>query len=460
MKTTIKGIDQEFNSIADLITELKKKTVDIPEWSQLEKEYDPKKHPVFTDPEYKDQVTRNGIKKVTRIGIGLQKLATKRMTQLMFSIPVKRVYKTHKENKKEQEAARLIERIYTKNRIDAVNIERSKLLFSACEFVTLWYAESNENTIYGVNSKIKIRNRTYSPKQGDQLYPYFDENDDLKALSFAFTRKEDGQQVKYFETFTAEQHLKFKEDNGGWAEIINEDNALKKIPAIYLHRETPIWEDTSNDVYEIEWTLSRNGNYIRKNSKPLFIIFSDEKIDTGKENDNDDRSVFRYPEKAKADYVTWQQATDSMKMQIENLYRAFFTELQIPDMSFDQMKSTPMSGEARKMMFIDAQLKVLEESGRWIEALDRELNIIREFAKTILPSHQKEIDEIEVETIITAFNIHDESEQIKNIMTATGGKQIVSQRQGIQYLGWSEDVDETMQEIQQENMADIFEPTE
>lgn len=40
--------------------------------------------------------------------------------------------------------------------------------------------------------------------------------------------------------------------------------------------------------------------------------------------------------------------------------------LQLPDMSQESMKQTPMSGEARKMMFLDAQQKVLDESGIWI----------------------------------------------------------------------------------------------
>jgi hypothetical protein len=226
-----------------------------------------------------------------------------------------------------------------------------------------------------------------------------------------------------------------------------------------LHRETPIWEDTSNDVYEVEWTLSRNGNYIRKNSKPIFGIFSDEDPGTKTGNDSDDVSVYRWPEKAKAEYITWEQATESMKLQIENLYRAFFTELQIPDMSFDQMKATPMSGEARKMMFVDAELKVTEEAGAWLEILDREVNVIKEFAKKILPSHAKEIDELEVEQEITPYRINDEGETIKNIMTATGGKQILSQIEGIKYLGWSDNPEQTMDEINKENTRDIFEPT-
>ena len=48
---------------------------------------------------------------------------------------------------------------------------------------------------------------------------------------------------------------------------------------------------------------------------------------------------------------------------------------------------------------------------------------------------------------------------VSNIMTATGGKAIMSQREGVQNLGWSDDVDRTMQELADEAAGDVFEPT-
>lgn len=447
-------------AIDDIIADLKITSREKKTWTDIEKEYEPKLHPVMTDATYKDTVLPEGqgIEKVTRITIGLQKLAAKRMAQLMFGIPVKRIYKAKTDQ--EKEAAKIIEKIYSKNRIDAINIERGKFLFAGCETATLWYAVEEKNDLYGVTSEIKVRCRSYSPMNGDMIFPRFNEYDDLIALSFEYTRKEDSKTVRYFDTYTNEMHIKWKcGENNKWEEIENENHTIGKIPAVYICRSEPIWEDTSNDVYEVEWTLSRNGNYIRKNSKPLFIIYADDDVNTGGEKNNDSRSVFQYPANAKANYVTWEQATASIELQIANLYRAFFTQIQIPDMSFDQMKSTPMSGEARKMMFVDAQLKVKEESGIWIEALDREMNVIKEFAKTIAPKLKTAIDALEVETLITAFNIADETETIKNIMTATGGKAVVSQKEGIEYLGWSDDADATLKQITDESKSDLFNPT-
>lgn len=88
-------INEIFNqpSAGDTIAQLKKKSIEIPSWADLEKQYNPKKHDVYTDKGYLDQVVNGQVQKVTRIGLGWQKLAVKRMTEMMFSVPVKRTYK-------------------------------------------------------------------------------------------------------------------------------------------------------------------------------------------------------------------------------------------------------------------------------------------------------------------------------------------------------------------------------
>ena len=41
-------------------------------------------------------------------------------------------------------------------------------------------------------------------------------------------------------------------------------------------------------------------------------------------------------------------------------------------------------------------------------------------------------------------------------MTGTGGKPVISQREGVEILGWSNDVDETMRQITEESKTDLF----
>ena len=82
-----------------------------------------------------------------------------------------------------------------------------------------------------------------------------------------------------------------------------------------------------------------------------------------------------------AEYVTWQQAVENLKFYVEQLRSLFFTQLQLPDWSYEKMSQQALSGESRKQMFIDAQLKVKDESGRLIEFFDREMNVVKAFAQ-------------------------------------------------------------------------------
>lgn len=459
---TIEEILQSGGSAEQIISALKDKSINVPVWGGtkgLLQEFDPRKHPVMNKAIYPDEVTAEGVQPVTRITCDLQRLATKRMTELCCGIPVKRVYKP--ENDRQKEIAQYLEAIYDRNRIDSVNTERLNMLFAGCEVMTLWFAVESPNNQYGFNSRLKLRCRNFSPMLGDDLYPLFDEYGDMIAMSVGYSRKVGRKTIRYFDTYTATKHIKWSDANGQWQKVENEDITLLKIPCIYAWRPMPIWEDTSKTVYEIEWSLSRNGNYLRENSKPLFVVFADEAINYGDEKspNREFRSIMQYPKGSTAQYITWQQAVENLKFYVEQLRSMFFTQLQLPDWSYEKMSQQALSGESRKQMFIDAQLKVKDESGRLIEFFDREMNVIKAFLKIMLGNaYAADIDSLKVDMVITPFTITDEKDTITNLITANGGEPIISQRESIEMYGHSDDVDKTLQEIQAQKSVDIMQP--
>jgi len=434
-------------TIEQKMAALMKKNIKVPEWSKLEKEYDQSKHPVKVDADY-----NKGKEKVSQITLGWQKLAVKRMSALLCGIPVKRVFKT--ENEQQQRAAKVIEDIYRRNRINSVNLERSKYLYAACENITIWFTQEAPTQYGGENSKLKLRCRNYSPIKGDQLYPLFDEYDDLVALSVKYSRNENGSTISYFDTYTAHRHICWNVTDG--QEILNEEIKIEKIPAVYTHRSEPIWEGESENVYEAEWTYSRNGNYIRKNSRPQLVTYtnSDIKRDKAPKGENVARDILRMGQGDKVEYVTWTGSTEAIKFHVEELKHNFNSQLQLPDMSMDNMKSSPMSGESRKMLFMDAQMKVTDESGIWLETFDRELNVVRAFAKLMFPSLAGAIDELVVEYIITPYQINDERDMVETLATAAGT--IASKLTCIRRLGWAENPEEELKLINDESTEDVF----
>ncbi len=446
---------------AEKITALKDKTIQVPAWGGrygLLQQYDPKRHPVMNKQKYPDIVTKDGIEHVTRIALDLPRLAVKRMTELCCGIPPKRVYKP--QNDRQKKIAAYIEAIFARNRIDSVNIERFNMLFASCEYMTLWYAIEERNNLYGFNSPLKFRCRSFSPMMGDELYPLFDEYGDMVAMSIGYTRKVGKKNVQFFDTYTATKHLKFSNANGEWEQVEDENITIQKIPAVYNWRPTPIWEDHIRTVYEIEWALSRNGNYLRKNSKPIFVVLADEVIQFGDEKgDNKEfRAVMQYPKGSTAQYVTWEQAIENLKFHTQELRSLFFTQLQLPDWSYEKMSQQALSGESRKQLFIDAQMKVNDESGRLLEALDREVNVVKAFLKTALPEEwHADIDALPVETKITPFSITDRKETVDTLQAANGGKPLMSQRESIEEFGYSDNVDKTMKQIAEEESFDALE---
>lgn len=466
--TTIEDIIRDDRMPEQIIYDLKQKTIDVRPWGDLVTEYDPKQHPVYTDKNYRDKIKHGKTEHMSRITYAIEKQAVKRMKELMFSIPVRRKYTTKDENQKL--AASIMEAIFKKNHINSLNIKRAHKLFASCEIATIWYTQEAETTYAGVKSSVKLRCRTYSPMDGDMLYPLFDEYDDMIALSVEYKRVINNVTIYYFDTYTDSFHWRWMDRGRGWEpDIEPEPIDIKKIQGVYLYRQDPIWEDQADNGYELEWSQSRNGNYLRKNSRPTWVIFSDSTNPVGKNrepaDDNSGRNVLRYRQGDKAGYATWAQAVDALKLHTEELRRNIHTTLQLPDMSMEQMKSTPMSGEARKMLFIDCQMKVTDESGDWLEFFDREINVVRAFCIEMFPDLADAFEALAVENIITPFQINDASQEIKDLSDATGGKAVMSQRTAVQRLGAvpEEEVDDELQAIKDDETetSDAFmnEPT-
>lgn len=441
----------EKGSVGDIITKLKEKSIDLPSWGVLLKDYEPTLHTIANDrTNRKDKVRSDGtVEKASRIYIGLEQLLTRRMTEFMFSIPVKRVYHNIEGNEKRQQIAKAIEAIYKYARTDSENIKRGNAYFAFCEIFTLWYVVESPNQLYGFNSKFKLKCKTFSPMDGCNLYPLFDEYGDMKAMSFEYIKNDGNFETTYFETFTADKHYKWKQAGKGWETVIDGENiSIKKIPGVYMYRPVPIYHGLSYIREEIEYTLSRNSDVIAYNSAPIIKIAGSIQ---GEEQKGESKRIYRVENGGDVAYVSWTQAIEALKYHIETLTNLFWTQSQMPDISFAKMMSLGSIGfDARQTLLTDAHLKVGDESGAWYEALDREASVIKAFLKEMNTEWKSEIDAIEVESVITPFIQNDEKADIEKCMAANGGKPIMSQIESIRYFGHSTNPEETLEQINKE----------
>lgn len=434
-----------------LIEELTQKQVAIPKWSVLVKDYEPILHNIVNDKVgRKDKIDKQGhlIGKASRIYIGLEKLLTHRMSEFCFAVPVKRVYHYDDGNEKQKQIAKAIELIYTHARIDTENKKRSLSYFGSCEVLTLWYAVEKKNTLYGFPSSFKLKCKTFSPMDGCELYPLFDDYGDMIAMSYKYKVTISNNDIYYFETFTANKHIKWRQDGTAWIQEQEENISIQKIPAIYNWRNKPVYDGLSYLREEIEYTLSRNSDIIAYNAAPVLKVSGEIQ---GVEEKGEARRVYRLENGGDVSYVSWTQSIEAMKYQVDSMLKLFWTQAQMPDISFEAMKGLGNIGyDARQTLLTDAHLKVGDESGAWIEFFEREANVIKAFLKEMNTQWASEIDNVEIEHIITPFIQNDEKAEIDKWVNACGGKSVVSQLEAIKYLGFSSDAEKTLQQIQEE----------
>lgn len=464
-------------SAGTIITELKKKSVEVPEWATLLHDYEPTKHKICSDMVgRKDRQRSDGvIEKASRIYVGMEKLLSHRYNEYTFSLPVKRVYSNLDNLDIRNDIASAIEAIYKHARIDAVNLKRGLAYYAACEIFTIWYTVERKNTLYGFPCEYKLKCKTYSPMDGVKLYPLIDEMDDMLAMSFEYDKKVGNATVTFFETFTEDRHYIWKRDSSsadGWSEVLateakdgtvssGEPINIMKIPGAYLWRPAPVYHGLTYLREEIEYTLSRNSDVIAYNSAPVLKIVGDI---IGEEGKGDARRAFRMANGGDVSYVSWNQSVDALKYHVDMLVKLFFMQAQMPDVSFDNLKGLGSIGyDARQTLFTDAHLRIGDEAGPLVEFLERECNVIKAFLKKMNVKWDKEIDNVDVEHIITPFVQNDEKYEIEKWMKANGDKPLVGHLESIRKAGVSEDPDAAFAEYEKEQnesmdrrVADIF----
>jgi hypothetical protein len=468
--TLIEIFTKERN-IAEIIADLKVKTVIVRSWAHSSKEYDPTRHEIVTNKTLRpDKRRANGkIDKVARITYGLQKLSVKRMTQMAFSIPVKRVYVTGTDKTKIDQS-KAIEAIYKEARINAVNSKRMHAYFAACEIATIWYVVPTEtHNLYGFPTKWKLRCRSYSPMEEkfsrieqSSIYPLKDRFGDLIALSFEYVITEDNKEVTYFETYTKTAKFVWKQIDGEWSEVSDPSLiSIEKIPAGYMSRPIPIWEDSTTTTQEIEFTLSRGSDIIKKNAAPVLVIKGELQGTTTAPEGSLAREVYQIKGDGGVEYATWQQQIEAQKFHISTLKQNVEEELQLPNLSMENMKGLgAISGEARKTLLTEAHLKVGDESGDIIEMLEREFNVIKAFVGEMNTAWKDSIGELKAEHIITPFIQNDEQATIDKLSKATGGKAMLSRKEAVNILDWVDDKEAEIAQLdleeQQSNSVDAF----
>lgn len=445
----------------EAIEKLKERSISVPEWSNLVKQYDEKQHAIITDKSLrpKDKVKGDYTEKVAKLTYAAEKMAVRRMVQMAFTDPVKRVYE-HDNSETSLTIEKAIEAVYDSVRINGVNVNRFRAYFAACEVCTVWYVVDTgvKHNDYGFETSFKLKCRSYSPmdpkfsriSQGS-LYPMLDKYDDMIAFSVEYERKEDGEDVTYFETYTADKVCVWKIVGG---ETILEDPTdmpIEKIQLSYISRPESIYEGIDNNRNEIEFTLSRESDIIRKNSAPIVKLIGDMVNDNDKPATDVAREVYHLKAGGDVDTVSPAISPESTKFLVSQLKQNIEEYSQLPNLSMENTKGLgAISGEARKTLLTDGHMKVGEEKHEIVLFLEREFSVIKAFLSKMNKSWEKPIQSVKAKHIITPFVMSDEKAKSERLALEVGAG-IKSIERAIEELGDAPDAVDELKKIIKEN---------
>lgn len=407
--------------------------------------------------------------KVARIAVALQKLIVKRAVSFCFGNAV--TLNADIENgSREADVLRAVRKVLTDAKGRTINRAVARAIFSSTEGAELWYVVEKPTKKYGFNSKFKLRCKVLSPLKGDVLYPYFDDTGDLTAFSRQFGKKDNNNiEHTYFETYTDEMHYLWESKQSQWelVEGYPKENAIKKIPVVYGRQPQVEWADVQSLIDRLEKLLSNFADTNDYHASPKIVV-KGQILRWSKKGDSG--SVIEMDEDGSADYLTWSQAPESVKLEIETLLRMIYTLTQTPDISFDSVKGLNVSGIALELMFMDAHLKVMDKCEIFDEYLQRRMAILQAYLGMMNKgdgAFSEACETLTIEPEITPYTLKDEQSTVNLLLNATGNKQLVSRRRAVEVLGWAEDTDKEIEQIEEEenatsSMADLFnqEPAE
>ncbi|WGU68247.1 phage portal protein [Capnocytophaga canimorsus] len=176
-------------------------------------------------------------------------------------------------------------------------------------------------------------------------------------------------------------------------------------------------------------------------------------------------AVIEGDEGATMQYVSWQNAPESVKLEIETLLRMIYTLTQTPDISFESVKGLEaISGIALKLLFMDAHLKVQDKREIFDEYLQRRANIIKAYIGDFNHQLKETCENMEIEPEITPYMLTNELDELTYWLTANGGKAVISQEEAVEKIGISKNPKATYEKLKEEenrnNSFMISEPVE
>ena len=478
-------------SEAEKIYYLKYRRTPLPDAQALYKDWDPDKHDIM-DPEIRPdnkviveearvdsntgkvippQYKKDDTNPTNRIALPLEQDITNIHTAWAVGNDPK--VNCRPNNDQEKALLSIINSISRKNKMRYNNKRIVRSWLSETEVAEYWYVVKDEGFWRKILEQVKktfggtvvpqfnLRCAIWSPFRGDKLYPLFDDKGDYIALSREYSVKEaDGTETVYFMTVTDDKVYKWRMETD-WVKVSEFKHMFSKNPPIYSWRSKPLCHNIRPIRDRLERLMSNFADCIDRCFFPYLILEGDIH---GTPQQSGKNRLIKITNGGKVYYLNWDQASDAVRLELEGLWSKAYQLTNTPQLSLDSLKGLGdvPSGRAFRFLFMGTDLAIDNHAEVIGEHIQRRYNFLVSAVGSLNAEYQKAAQTIDIETEIQPYTIEDIAEKVK-IATEACGQPVASLKTGVMMAGITDEVDDEIKEIQEEQTArsanNAFEPT-
>lgn len=450
----------------------------LPDVVRLYNDWNPNKHEIITDLEKYPK-----IRVVTKKGKEVRSQTTGQMTrtddkveekdpnrislpleqdivniQTAFTVGTEPSINCDTDDESEKSLLSALKQVLKKNKIKYQNKKIVRSWLSETEVAEYWYAVKDDGfwgtlkrkitSIFGgATPEYRLKSTVWSPFRGDTLYPFFDDTGDMVAFSREYKKQKlDGTETTVFMTLTDQHIYTWTLGDNSEGEVIA--HGFPKLPVIYVPRKSAYCDVIRPIRIRIEKLLSGYADCIDYHFFPILKLFGEV---TGFSGTARNRVVNLHGEKADAAYLTWQQAADPIKLELETLFSRAYSMTNTPQISFENLKGVgnALSGTAFRYVFMGAHMAVenhAEEIGLFMQ---RRVNFLISALGTQNSRLAAPAQTIDVEVEIVPYMIDNIADKVQTAVMAVDGG-VWSRKEGILFAGNVDRVDEELKEIEED----------
>ena len=207
-------------------------------------------------------------------------------------------------------------------------------------------------TIFGASApEYRLNSVIWSPFRGDKLYPFFDDSNNLVAFSREYKKKDlDDVEITLFMTITADSVYQWGVYRRLEIRFFIQTWIQEAASSLYCYRPEAYCEKIKTLRVRLEKLMSNYADCIDYHFFPILMLFGDVQNFSGEFKNG---VVELTGEGANAQYLTWNQASDTVKLELDSLIEKIYSMTNTPRISFENLKGSgnALSGVAFGLCF-------------------------------------------------------------------------------------------------------------